>query len=97
MTQEQMAELFGRERSVITKHLRNIFLEEELEESSVCANFARIAGDDVPPKVGHQSNSWGSVHSLDSLYFFMMQAAHRLAAQCHPCALANRHLNIDRD
>ena len=45
LTQEQMAELFGRERSVITKHLRNVFREEELEESSVCANFARTAGD----------------------------------------------------
>ncbi|UUM22216.1 virulence protein RhuM/Fic/DOC family protein [Mycoavidus sp. SF9855] len=45
VTQEQMAELFGRERSVITKHLRNVFREEELEESSVCANFARTAGD----------------------------------------------------
>lgn len=45
VTQEQMAELFGRERSVISKHLRNVFREEELEESSVCANFARTAGD----------------------------------------------------
>lgn len=45
VTQEKMAELFGRERSVITKHLRKLFLEEELEESSVCANFARTAGD----------------------------------------------------
>ena len=45
MTQEQMAELFGRERSVIIKHLRNVFREDELEESSVCANFARTAGD----------------------------------------------------
>lgn len=45
LTQDQMADLFGRERSVVTKHLRNIFREEELEASSVCANFARTAGD----------------------------------------------------
>lgn len=32
LTQAQMAELFGRERSVITKHLRNIFREGELPE-----------------------------------------------------------------
>ena len=32
LRQEQMSELFGRERSVITKHLRNIFAEGELEE-----------------------------------------------------------------
>jgi prophage maintenance system killer protein len=45
LTQEQMAELFGRERSVITKHLKNVFREGELEERSVCANFAHTAGD----------------------------------------------------
>ncbi len=45
LTQEQMAELFGRERSVITKHLRNIFKEEELDENTVCAFFARTASD----------------------------------------------------
>lgn len=45
LTQDQIAELFGRERSVITKHLRNVFREEELEEKSVCANFARTAED----------------------------------------------------
>ncbi|MBV8048836.1 MAG: virulence protein RhuM/Fic/DOC family protein [Paludibacterium sp.] len=45
LTQDQMAELFGRERSVITKHLRNIFRNKELAESSVCANFAHTAAD----------------------------------------------------
>ena len=29
-----MCELFGRDRSVITKHIRNIFEEEELDENS---------------------------------------------------------------
>ena len=45
LTQEQIAELFGRERSVITKHLRNVFKEGELEESSVRAKFAHTAAD----------------------------------------------------
>ena len=40
-----MSELFGRERSVITKHLRNVFKEGELEEDSVCANLAHTAED----------------------------------------------------
>lgn len=40
LTQEQIAQLFGRERSVITKHLRNIFKEEELDEKVVSAFFA---------------------------------------------------------
>ena len=34
LTQAQIAQLFGRERSVITKHIRNIFSEGELEEKS---------------------------------------------------------------
>ena len=40
LSQKQMEELFGRERSVISKHIRNIFKEKELEEDMVCANFA---------------------------------------------------------
>ncbi|MFZ5491628.1 MAG: RhuM family protein [Pseudomonadota bacterium] len=45
LTQAQMAELFGRERSVITKHVRNLFREGELEPDSVCAKFAHTAAD----------------------------------------------------
>lgn len=45
LSQEQMAQLFERERSVITKHLRNIFRNEELDEKAVCANFAHTAAD----------------------------------------------------
>jgi len=45
LTQQQMSALFGRERSVITKHLRNVFAEGELERSAVCANFAHTAQD----------------------------------------------------
>ena len=40
LTQEQVGLLFGRERSVITKHIRNVFAEGELERAAVCANFA---------------------------------------------------------
>ncbi len=45
LSQAQMRELFGRERSVITKHIRNVFNEGELERDSVCANFAHTAAD----------------------------------------------------
>lgn len=40
LSQSQMAELFGRDRTVISRHIRNIFSEGELEESLVCAKFA---------------------------------------------------------
>ena len=53
LRQEQMSDLFGRERSVITKHLRNIFVEGELEADSVCANFAHTAEDGKTYQVRH--------------------------------------------
>lgn len=49
LRQEQMSELFGHERSVITKHLRNIFAEGELDESGNVQNL-HIAGSDKPVK-----------------------------------------------
>lgn len=49
LTQQQMADLFGRERSVITKHLRNVFKEGELEEKSNVQNL-HIPGSDKPVK-----------------------------------------------
>lgn len=42
---EQMAELFQRDRSVIGKHIRNIFKEGELKKESVWAKFAHTADD----------------------------------------------------
>jgi len=45
LTQKMMAELYGVDRSVIGKHLKKIFLDSELEEESVCANFAHTAED----------------------------------------------------
>ena len=45
LTQKLMAELFDVERSVISKHLKNIFDSKELIQSSVCANFAHTASD----------------------------------------------------
>ena len=42
---DQMAELFQRDRSVIGKHVRNIFKEGELNKESVWAKFAYTAAD----------------------------------------------------
>lgn len=36
-----MAQLFGKSRSTITKHINNIFNEGELDEGVVCRNFRR--------------------------------------------------------
>lgn len=45
LTQEKIAILFDVDRSVITKHLKNIFNSNELQENSVCANFAHTISD----------------------------------------------------
>ena len=50
LTQSQMAVLFGRDRTVITRHIRNIFKEGELEESLVCAKNAQ------PKKYGRRND-----------------------------------------
>ena len=45
ISQAQFADLFYTERSVITKHLRNVFNSGELDKKSVCAKFAHTAAD----------------------------------------------------
>jgi hypothetical protein len=45
LTQKAISTLFGVERSVVTKHIKNIFETGELEEISVCAKFAHTAAD----------------------------------------------------
>ena len=49
LTQEQMSQLFDRERSVITKHIGNVFSEGELEEKSNVQNL-HISGSDKTVK-----------------------------------------------
>ena len=50
LTQAQMAELFQKDRTVISRHIRNVFKEGELDESLVCAKFA------LPKKYGRRDN-----------------------------------------
>ena len=41
----QMAELFQRDKSVVSRHIKNVFEEGELERDRVVANFATTAAD----------------------------------------------------
>lgn len=45
LTLDQMASLFSRDKSTISKHIKNIFTEGELAQQSVVANFATTASD----------------------------------------------------
>ena len=42
LTQAKIAELFDVDRSVVTKHLQNIFSEGELDRDSTCAKIAQV-------------------------------------------------------
>ena len=48
LTQAQMADLFQKDRTVISRHIRNVFKEGELDESLACAKFA------LPKKYGRR-------------------------------------------
>ena len=50
LTQSQMSDLFGRDRTVITKHIHNIFTEQELDEKSN-VHFLHFAHSDKPIKL----------------------------------------------
>ena len=53
LTFAQLAELFGRDNSVISRHLRNIFSDFELERESVVAKNATTAADGKIYQVEH--------------------------------------------
>ena len=69
LTQAQMAELFDKDRTVIGRHIRNIYKEEELEQDITCAKFAHMGSEgdqryeytaynlDVIISVGYRVNS----------------------------------------
>ena len=69
LTQAQMAELFQKDRTVIGRHIRNIYKEEELEQNITCAKFAHMGSEgdqryeytaynlDVIISVGYRVNS----------------------------------------
>ena len=43
LTQKGLSQLFDADRSVITKHLKNIYTADELDEKATCAKFAQVA------------------------------------------------------
>ena len=91
LTQSQMAELFGRDRSVITKHVRNIFADQELDEITN-VHFLHIANSDKPIKifsldviisVGYRIKSVQGTR----LVFLYVQAVVILVTVCYICRM----------
>ena len=73
LTQDKIAQLFGVDRSVVTKHLKNIFQTAELQEDSVSAKIALTVADgkkyqtklynlDAILSVGYRVNSIQATH-----------------------------------
>jgi hypothetical protein len=48
LTQAKIAELFDVERSVVTKHLRNIYETKELQKDATCAKIAQVQNEGIP-------------------------------------------------
>ena len=66
LNQEQLSQLFNRDRTVIGRHIRNIFKEGELFEEVVCADFAHT----LHPLSYQQPVVLSIVLSLPSVCFF---------------------------
>ena len=47
LTKDEIAILFGRDRTVISRHIKNIFKEDELDENTTCAKNARMVGERI--------------------------------------------------
>ena len=73
LTQQKIADLFGVDRTVVTKHLKNIFQTNELNQNSVSAKIAHTAADgktyptqfynlDAIISVGYRVNSTQATH-----------------------------------
>lgn len=65
LTLDQMASLFSRDKSTISKHIKNIFTEGELAQQSVVANFATTASDGKTYQIAHYNLDLESIRELD--------------------------------
>ena len=76
LTQAQMADLFQKDRTVISRHIRNVFKEGELDESLVCAKFA------LPKKYGRREGyiqeTEATIYNLDVI----ISVGYRVKSQC---------------
>ena len=53
LTQKAISELYNIDRTLVTKHLKNVFDNNELDKNSVCAIFAHTATDGKKYKINY--------------------------------------------
>lgn len=83
LTQAQMAELFGKGRSTITEHIRNIFREGELDENLVCRDFRHTtAHGAIEGKTQTKSLRHYNLDVIISVGYRVAVRAHAKSALC---------------
>ena len=78
LTRQQMAELFGRDRSVVTRHIRNAYRERELDPKATSAKFARVqseGGRSVSREVDHYIRDRVTVPVYGLVYLLEIERA----------------------
>ena len=90
LPQKQIAQLLDTERSVVTKHLRNIFKSGELIEDSVSANFAQTAADGKTYQMALGASLWlwfleknGALYSRTLLRYSVAASLTRRSMRIH--------------
>lgn len=90
LTQQKIADLFGVDRTVVTKHLQNIFNEGELKREATCANIAQVQQEGtrkVTRSIEFYNLDW--VEKLDAFLQFNEEAILKDAGKVsHEVALA---------
>lgn len=79
LSQAQMAELFQKDRTVIGRHIKNIFREGELEESLVCAKFASTK--DYGRREGFSQKTETNLYNLDVIISVGYRVKSKLGTQ----------------
>ena len=77
---DQMAELFQRDKSTISRHIKKIFEEGELQRISVVANFATTAADGKTYNVDYDPHAESSILFFKQVQNKMHWAAHKHTA-----------------
>ena len=79
MDAHQMARLFGRDRSVIVRHIRNIYETNEMDPTSTCAKKAQVAADIgmpvLPQPPNHPACGFSSGGVIDKDNFLLHKSA----------------------
>ena len=66
----QMSELFGRDRTVILRHLRNVYTTGGLDREATCAKIAQVATDG---KTRQMKKGKGSADEFKEMMFLVFQ------------------------